>query len=304
MLPRPLLILIFIYVSIHSFGQTNVIVLGTAQDGGYPHMGCQRSCCAQAYEQDSLKQFVVSLAFADFENKKWWLFEATPDIKEQLHLFAEYTQHQFGFLPEGIFLTHAHIGHYTGLMQLGKEVMNAGSIPVYTLPRFKKYMETNGPWSQLVNLKNISLIELKEDKLNIFPGNVSVTAFRVPHRDEFSETAGFKIITREKSYLFIPDIDKWSKWNKDIVREVKAVDEAYLDATFYSSDELPNRKMTEVPHPLVSETIDLFKSESREIRGKIHFIHFNHTNPLLFDVNNQKMMKDLGFQLARQVRIH
>jgi pyrroloquinoline quinone biosynthesis protein B len=304
MLPRSLLILIFMYVSIHSFGQTNVIVLGTAQDGGYPHMGCQRSCCAQAYEQDSLKQFVVSLALADFENKKWWLFEATPDIKEQLHLFAEYTQHQFGFLPEGIFLTHAHIGHYTGLMQLGKEVMNAGSIPVYTLPRFKKFMETNGPWSQLVNLKNISLTELKEDKLYIFPGNVSVTAFRVPHRDEFSETAGFKIITREKSYLFIPDIDKWSKWNKDIVREVKAVDEAYLDATFYSSDELPNRKMTEVPHPLVSETIDLFKSESREIRGKIHFIHFNHTNPLLFDVNNQKMVKDLGFQLARQVGIH
>jgi len=304
MLPRPLLILIFIYVSIHSFGQTNVIVLGTAQDGGYPHMGCQRNCCALAYEQDSLKQFVVSLALADFENKKWWLFEATPDIKEQLHLFAEYTQHQFKFLPEGIFLTHAHIGHYTGLIQLGKEVMNAASIPVYTLPRLKKFLETNGPWSQLVNLKNISLTELKEDTPYEFPGNISVTAFHVPHRDEFSETAGFKMITKEKRYLFIPDIDKWSKWNKDIVKEVKAVDEAYLDATFYYSDELPNRKMSEVPHPLVSETIDLFKSESRGIKGKIHFIHFNHTNPLLFDINNQKIVKDLGFQLTRQAGIH
>ena len=300
----PRLILLFWLFTINSFAQTKMIVLGTAQDGGYPHTGCEKSCCIQAYEHDSLKQFVVSLALADFENKKWWLFEATPDIKEQLHLFAEYTNHQFNFLPEGIFITHAHIGHYTGLMQLGKEVMNVASVPVYTLPRLKKFLETNGPWSQLVDLKNISLTELKEDKPFEFPGDISVTAFRVPHRDEYSETAGFKIITPEKRYLFIPDIDKWSKWDKDIVQEVKAVDEAYLDATFFSADELPNRKMSDVPHPLVTETIDLFKTESSTTKSKIYFIHFNHTNALLFDEIKRNELKRLGFSFSQQVKIH
>jgi len=296
------LIFIFLLVASVANAQTRMIVLGIAQDGGYPQMGCQRTCCVQAHEHDSLKQFVVSLALVDFENKKWWLFEATPDIKEQLHLFAEVTNHQFNFLPDGIFITHAHMGHYTGLLQFGREVMNTSAIPVYVLPQLKKFLETNGPWSQLVSLKNISIIGLAEEKSVTLPGNISVAAFRVPHRDEFSETAGFKITTPSQRYLFIPDIDKWSKWDKNIVEEVKSVDIAFLDATFFSADELPNRNISEVPHPLVTETIELFKSESLETKRKIHFIHFNHSSALLYSFMKQQEVKKLGFSLAKQGR--
>jgi pyrroloquinoline quinone biosynthesis protein B len=178
--------------------------------------------------------------------------------------------------------------------------MNTSAIPIYALPQLKKFLEINGAWSQLVSLKNISLIELAEEKPITLLSNISVTAFHVPHRDEFSETAGFKIITPSQRYLFIPDIDKWSKWNKNIVEEVKSVDIAFLDATFFSADELPNRKMSEVPHPLVTETIELFKSESPETKRKIKFIHFNHTNPLLYDTTKQHEMKKLGFSMAKQ----
>ncbi len=295
-----LLILTFFFQS--TLAQTRLVVLGTAQDGGYPQMGCTRNCCVRANENDKLKQFVVAIALADFENKRWWLFEATPDMKEQLRLFDEVTQHQFNFLPDGIFITHAHMGHYTGLLQLGREVMNSSSVLVYTLPKLKSFLETNGPWNQLVRLKNISLVELSEEKVLPFPGGIAVTAFGVPHRDEFSETAGFKIVTNGKKYLFIPDIDKWSKWNKDVVKEVKSVDEAYIDATFFSADELPNRDMSEIPHPLVSETMSLFKSESADTKRKIHFIHFNHTNGLMFDEEKQNEVNRLGFSFSRQVK--
>lgn len=295
-----LLLLVFAFPLTVSFAQTKLFVLGTAQDAGYPQMGCERECCQLAHQQDTLKQYVVSLALVDFENGKWWLIEATPDIKEQLHLFAEVTQQQFNFLPDGIFVSHAHMGHYTGLLQLGKEAMNTRSTPVYVFPRMKKFLEANGPWRQLVELKNISLIEMMEDRNIKLTENVSVNAFTVPHRDEFSETAGFKIITSTKSYLFIPDIDKWSKWKKDIVKEVKAVDEAYLDATFYSADELPNRKISEVPHPLVTETITLFSNETDETKRKVHLIHFNHTNPLLFDKEKLHELEKAGFVKARQ----
>lgn len=295
-----LVFLLFLLSSFNCFSQPEVIVLGIAQDGGYPQMGCNKSCCLLTEKHDSLRQMVVSLALVDAQQKKWWLFEATPDIKDQLKLFAEATNHQYNFLPDGIFITHAHIGHYTGLMQLGREVINAQQIPVYALPRLKKYLETNGPWSQLMALKNISLIELKEDQPQILSGKISIAAFRVPHRDEFSETAGFKIITPSTRYLFIPDIDKWSKWNKNIVDEVKAVDLAFLDATFYTADELPNRKISEVPHPLVTETMSLFDREEESVRNKIHFIHFNHTNPALHDSNTQNILRKAGYKIAKQ----
>lgn len=299
---RKLFVFILIIQAHITVAQKEIIVLGTAQDGGYPQMGCSRSCCVYSQQHDSIKQFVVSLALVDFENKKWWLFEATPDIKEQLHLFAEVTKHQFNFLPEGIFITHAHMGHYTGLLQLGREVMNTAAIPVYVLPQLKKFLETNGPWSQLVSLKNISLVGIRDEQPFKLSGTISVTAFLVPHRDEFSETAGFKITTTSTRYLFIPDIDKWSKWKKNIVEEVKSVDIAFLDATFFSADELPNRKMSEVPHPLVMETMALFQTENEETKRKINFIHFNHTNPMLYDTMKQRELKKLNYSIAKQVK--
>ncbi len=279
-----------------------IIVLGIAQDGGYPHMGCQKTCCIAAWNNDKLKRNITSIALVDPIQKKWWLFEATPDIKEQLQAFKIQTKSAYAYLPEGIFITHAHIGHYTGLMQFGREVMGTAKLKVYTLPKLKSYLSTNGPWSQLVKLQNIDLIALNVNEPLMIDVN-RIEAFTVPHRDEFSETAGFKITLRNKKFLFIPDIDKWSKWDKSIIEEVKKVDVALIDATFYSNIELGNRPMSEVPHPLVTETMDLFKNESANTKQKIYFIHLNHTNPLLWDHNAQNSFLKSGFKLAKELQV-
>lgn len=294
-----LFIFILLTIPFASTAQPYILILGTAQDGGYPHIGCKRTCCSLAWENNN-KINVVSLALVDPENKKWWLFEATPDIKEQLQLFKTLTRGAYNYLPEGIFITHAHIGHYTGLMQLGREAMGAKNVKVYVLPKMVKFLQTQAPWSQLVSLNNIQLQPLSEETVTGLTPNIKVISYKVPHRDEFSETAGFKIITYEKKYLFIPDINKWSKWKKDIITEVKQVDVALLDATFYKADELPNLRMSEVPHPYVEETIDLFKTCNRNIRAKIHFIHFNHTNPLLWNNMAGNELKSEGFNIATQ----
>lgn len=279
-----------------------IIALGIAQDGGYPHVGCQKNCCKMAWANTKMQKQVVSLALVDPVNKKWWLFEATPDIKQQLQHFKSQTNGVYPYLPEGIFITHAHIGHYTGLMEFGREVMATKALKVYVLPKLKAFLEQNGPWSQLVKLNNINIIELTADQpLTII--NNTVTAFTVPHRDEFSETAGFKIITPTKKYLFIPDIDKWSKWNKNIIAEVKNVDVAMVDATFYSNTELANRAITEVPHPLVTETTQLFKNEAATVKRKLYFIHFNHTNPLLWSAQAQQALRAQGFNLVKQNQV-
>lgn len=279
---------------------SHIILLGIAQDGGYPHLGCEATCCSTAWDHPEKQKMVISLAILDPDEKKWYLVEATPDISRQIHLLNRLTHNQYPYLPEAIFISHAHIGHYSGLLQLGREVKNTKEIPVFGLPRFCEFIKSNGPWSQLVTLNNIVLQELNANQEIKLSKRISIQAIPVPHRDEFSETAAFKISCSKKKYLFIPDIDKWEKWDQSITDVVKESDYAFLDATFYSTDELKSRNIKEVPHPTVQETMQLFKGELESIRSKIVLIHMNHTNPLLWDKTLQKQLKRQGFRLGQQ----
>ncbi|MCO6501096.1 MAG: MBL fold metallo-hydrolase, partial [Vicingus serpentipes] len=201
--------------------------------------------------------------------------------------------------PNGIFLTHAHIGHYAGLMYLGKEAMNADSVPVYAMPKMKTFLETNGPWSQLVLRKNIAIQELMYQTKIELTLHLSVIPFTVPHRDEYSETVGYKIIGPNKTVLFIPDIDKWNKWETNIIDAIAKVDYAFIDATFYDGEEINTRNIAEIPHPFIIESMELFKDLPATEKSKIHFIHFNHTNPVLkTDSPQAKTIIENGFNVA------
>jgi pyrroloquinoline quinone biosynthesis protein B len=258
-----------------------ILILGITQDAGYPQMGCAKACCSRAWRQPALKRMVTSLAVADPASRQWWLLEATPDIKEQLHLFQKLTGGQYDFLPNGILITHAHTGHYTGLMQLGREAMNTKRMPVFVLPGMKRFLETNGPWSQLVQIQNIELQPFMAGSVTALNSRITVTPFTVPHRDEYSETAGFSIGLNGRSALFIPDIDKWNKFERPLDSLVKAHRLSFLDGTFYKDGELPNRPMSEVPHPFVEETKQALAPITAAEKKTVYFIHFNHTNPLL-----------------------
>lgn len=278
-----------------------VMVLGNTQDGGYPHIGCNRDCCTISWKKPNQQRFVVSLAIVDPADKQWWLVEATPDIKVQLQLFQEKTKGIYPYLPKGILLTHAHMGHYTGLMQLGREALNTKGVQVYALPKMANYLQSNGPWAQLVTLNNITIVPIDTNSLIKLSDQWQFQAMTVPHRDEFSETAGFSMINKEKRYLFIPDTDKWEKMTKPIQDLVKQHDLSFLDATFYSADELAYRNIREVPHPFVTETIQLIPAA---IATKVCFIHFNHTNPLLWDKAFSDRVRKQGFQIAEQAKVY
>ena len=274
-------------------------VLGITQDGGYPHIGCQKECCANFYNGKNSKKSVSSLGLVDLENQQKWLFDATPDMHTQLAAL-EQNHLKKEKIIDGVFLTNAHIGHYSGLMYFGREALGKKNIKVYTMPKMRTYLTNNGPWSQLVSLQNISLQNLQHDSTMVVNKKLKVTPFIVPHRDEFSETVGYKIESSKKSALFIPDIDKWSRWEQSIIEEVKKVDYAFLDATFMDQKEV-KRAMTEVPHPFIEETISLFKNESLDTKNKIIFIHFNHTNPTLQkESKERKKIEQLGFQFAKE----
>lgn len=279
-----------------------LFVLGNAQDAGYPQAGCSKDCCERVYKDALNARFVSSIALIDPVSNENWIFDATPDFPKQLKLLSTHLNDSKN-LPNGLFLTHAHIGHYTGLIHLGREVMGAKNMPVYAMPKMNSFLRTNGPWSQLVDLKNIELRELKKDSTIVLNKRISVMPIQVPHRDEFSETVGYVIHSNSKKVLFVPDIDKWSKWEMSIVDYIKEVDIALLDATFFKQGEI-NRDMSEVPHPFVTESMALFQNLSEEDKNKVHFIHFNHTNPLLIDGSEaQYQVLKNGFKIAKQEMI-
>ena len=278
-----------------------ISILGIAQDAGYPQAGCQKSCCADFYKGNTSKKLITSLALVDRQSQEYWLFEASPDIGAQLNKVQQYIDSNRSQLPAGIFISHAHIGHYAGLMQLGREAMGASNIPVYVMPRMDSFIRNNGPWSQLVSLGNIRLQQLTADSSQLIGRTLSIRPIRVPHRDEFSETVGFIIEGKKKKVLFIPDIDKWEKWDRDISRLIREVDIALIDGTFYQDGELPGRNMSEIPHPFVAESMQRFSSLPSEEKAKILFIHFNHTNPLLKMKSAEKeQVKKAGFGVAEE----
>ena len=273
-----------------------VVVLGTLQDGGSPHMGCEKECC----KNPDASRKVVSLGLIDPVSNKKFLLEASPDFVAQTRMLKAFLPSSANTLPDGIFLTHAHMGHYAGLMFLGREAMNSKAVPVYAMPKMKSFLENNGPWSQLITLNNIQINPLSEGKWEKISPSLRVKPILVPHRDEFSETVGFIIEGPHKKLLFIPDIDKWEKWRTDIVSLVKEVDHALIDGTFFSAAEVGNRNIAEIPHPLVEESMKLFDSMPAKEKEKIMFIHFNHTNPLLNEQSEEaRLLKSKGFRIAK-----
>jgi pyrroloquinoline quinone biosynthesis protein B len=297
-----LLLLAWWLVSSHtSFAQDEVfiVVLGVAQDAGYPQANCYQPHCMRAWENPELKRLTSSIAVVDRTDESKYLFDATPDLREQLyrlHVIAPDPQYTL----EGVFLTHGHIGHYSGLMHFGHEASGSRNVPVYAMPRMREYLENNGPWSQLVNYQNIRLSTLGDEQAVRLSERVTVTPMLVPHRDEYTETVGYRIEGPHRSALFIPDISKWDRWETDVRDLIRSVDYALLDGSFFADGELGNRDMSEIGHPFVSESMSLFADMSEEEKSRVIFIHMNHTNPLLIEGSaQQQQVESRGFRIAR-----
>lgn len=291
--------LLFFSIFLFSFKDKDnspyVVVLGVAQDGGAPHAACEKTCCINKWNNPNLHNKVSSIGIVDPVTNEVWMIDATPDFAEQLHFLTSNNRREL----KGIFLTHAHIGHYTGLMHLGREVMGAKSTVVNVMPKMESFLRNNGPWSQLVDLKNISLSRLIDSKKVYLNTRLSITPFKVPHRDEFSETVGYRIEGPSKSLVFIPDIDKWNKWQTDIIDIVENSDYSLLDGTFYDINELPGRDMSQIPHPFIVETMKIFKNSDK--KDSIFFIHLNHTNPALDNSSNEfQNIIDSGFNITQR----
>jgi pyrroloquinoline quinone biosynthesis protein B len=265
------------------------IILGIAQDGGVPHAGCHQALCVEARRDPSKRKLVASLGLLDPAAGKRFLIDATPDFAAQME--------RLGGLPDAILLTHAHIGHYLGLAQLGREVLNARHLPVYCTASMAKFLRGNLPWGRLVALDNIAIREIVPGEETELTPALRVTAIRVPHRDEDSDTVAWLVAGPGKKLLWLPDIDKWETWDRKIEELLEDPQlTAFVDGTFFSADEIPGRSIAQIPHPLVPETMARFGTNPP--RGRFYFIHLNHTNRLLWDTKAVARIERRGFGVA------
>ncbi len=287
--------------SMQTAAQPFLIVLGTAQDGGAPQAGRFDD---PRWDGHHAAQMVSCLGLVDPRTGRRWMIDATPDFRRQLLDLRRASTGPDRPALDGIFLTHAHVGHYTGLMFLGHESMGAKGVPVWAMPRMTAFLRANGPWDQLIRYDNIQLRPMADGVPVDLGHGLSVTPITVPHRQEYSEVVGFRIRGPHASALYIPDIDAWEQWDaqgtriEDVLHDVDA---AFVDGTFFANGEIPGRDMTGFPHPFIRHSLDRFASLPASQRAKIRFIHLNHTNPALDAASPQRrQVEDAGMHVARQ----
>ncbi|MEL0040561.1 MAG: MBL fold metallo-hydrolase [Ilumatobacter sp.] len=265
------------------------VVLGIGQDGGRPQIGCRRACCADA---DPVTPACLALIGSDGRR---WLIDATPAIGEQLRLLDSIVPRESETpVIDGVLLTHGHLGHFTGLAQLGREALAADGVPVWAQPRLRRVLESDAPWSLLAEHGHVAF---RDDPV-VLGGGLSVEVLPVPHRDEISETVAFRVEGPTGSVLWLPDIDSWELWDRDVIDEVARVDVAYLDATFYDDGDL-DRDMSAIPHPRVVDTVTRFVERAPELAARVRLIHLNHTNPVLRPGSPERaFVEDAGLSVA------
>ncbi|HIP71074.1 MAG TPA: MBL fold metallo-hydrolase [Anaerolineae bacterium] len=260
--------------------QVTAVILGIMQDGGLPHIGCRCDRCAAAYEDLRQTEYAACLALVDTRQTPplVYLIDATPDIKFQLDLLADvlgaHPQRPYRLRqPDGIFLTHGHMGHTAGLAQLGPEAMAVEGLRIFAASDLNNLLLAMPLWSPL--MKRLQLTPLIPGRALDLAPDLQVTAVPVPHRDEWGVgTAAFVIQGPNRRLLYLPDIDNWDDW-PNATRILASVDVALVDASFYSANELDGR--APVAHPLVPDTIERFA----HLPTQLALTHINHTNPIL-----------------------
>jgi pyrroloquinoline quinone biosynthesis protein B len=282
-----------------------VRILGIAQDGGLPHAACSCTNCTAARTDPNRASGVASLGIIAPTAGKAYLVDASPDIIQQLALLSDVRTlepNRVDRTPvDGVFLTHAHIGHYLGLALLGFEAVNTQELPVWCSQKMGDFLTKNAPWDRLISQKNLALnVETSGEPVSLSDG-IQVTPIGVPHRAEYTDTYGYLMAGARQRVLYIPDTSPWHAWSHPMEDVLTDVNVALLDGTFYSGDELPGRDLTKIGHPLMVDTMDRLQSRVDAGTLRVIFVHLNHSNPALDPSSDaRKTVEKRGFSIGVQ----
>lgn len=288
------------------------VVLGSVQDAGLPQVGCYSERCDRARDGHAAGsgRYTASMALVGPSAEAFFLVDATPDITRQIDLVQEPVFRDRARMRDpfdGIFLTHAHVGHYLGLALLGNEGLGVSDLPIFCTASMARFLEANDPWAYMVRQRRIVPTPLAAERWHRIDDWLEARLLPVPHRDELSDTVGFLFRGPSALLLYLPDIDSWSAWaswngpQRDVREVVASVDVALLDGTFWSAEEVPGRAVEDIPHPLLTDSMERLQAVLDSGTTRIVFTHLNNSNPALDEVGPERTeLVGRGFEVARE----
>ena len=278
-----------------------VVLLGTAAGGGFPQWNCWCPGCRLArHSPDAARPRTQSSAAISADGCRWFLLNASPDIREQLgHLpSGTISDATVRYVPvEGVVLTDAELDHTLGIVLLRE----AGRLPLYAtkavagiLERDSRILETTRAFS------DVPATELPLGKAihlpyrDGSPSGLSVDAFVVPagpprfaSRDEQGHTVGLRIHDEadDTTCAFVPGC---GGLDAALLRLLRDADALLFDGTFWADDEMialgvGRKTAREIDHmPISGPGGSLEHLTELPCRHRV-YTHINNTNPILIE---------------------
>jgi len=282
----------------------SVTILGTAQDGGIPQAGCSCERCNEAHKDLKLRKYPVSLGIIGTDGSKH-IIEVTKNLSEQLMIWS--TNGNELFIPETVSITHLHLGHVEGIGQFGKPVMASKEVDVFLSHKNKNIFDERSDIKLMIEENNIRTHAKNFNQLfEPMQGcGFSLQFISIPHRSELGDTAAIIIKGNKRNILFMPDQDSWEEtleyYSKENIRgflKMFDINEALIDGTFWSMEELPGRNISEIPHPTIQDSLKLL-GKRMENDPRISFLHLNHSNPVN-DIGSKqrKLVEENGWRVS------
>mgnify|MGYP001327827916 CR=1 FL=1 len=299
-------------------------VLGAAAGGGFPQWNCNHpnSRLARNGSSVALPRTQSSIAVS-LDKKKWFIFNASPDLRQQLwenpELMPSATD-PLRYSPiMGIYLTNADVDHIAGLINLRE----SQPFKLYATERVISVLNKNSIFNVL-NPKFVDKVSIKLDsKLELLNSDntksgISVKPFAVPGKvalwledankgsnfgsvDE--DTIALEVLSEESGskFFYIPACAEVPNWLKE---KLNNSDLLFFDGTLWTDNEMIDEKVgiktgKRMGHISMSgDDGSIVKFEDVNIKRKI-FIHINTTNSALIDNSaERKIIKNAGWEVS------
>jgi pyrroloquinoline quinone biosynthesis protein B len=292
-----------------------VVLLGTAAGGGFPQWNCWCPICRTG-RSDPRRAFPrsQSTAAVSADGERWFLLNASPDIRAQLTCLSGTMPDGVRHVPiEGIVATDAELDHTVGIVLLRE----ARWLQLYATSAVRSILERE---SRLLPVtKAFAEVEVTELPLGMqIPlryrdgqsSGISVESFEVPAgpprfapRAAAGHTVGLTLRDEVTggACAFVPgcgDLDQ------SLLDRFEKTDLLLFDGTFWSDDELvalgiSDRRAREMDHLPVSGADGSLSRLARLTRPAKVYTHINNTNPMLIeDSPERETVERAGLQVG------
>jgi pyrroloquinoline quinone biosynthesis protein B len=283
-----------------------VVLLGAAAGGGFPQWNCWCPGCRLARSNpDAAKPRTQSSLAVSADGARWFLLNASPDIRDQLRRLPSRAVPDSGarHVPiEGVVLTDAELDHTLGILLLreaGRLSVHATSTVATILERDSRILTTTRAFSE-VSVTRLPLdAPIRLCCRDGSPSGLSVEAFAVPagpprfaSADEAGHTVGLLIRDEAQGHVcaFVPGC---GSLGADLTDRFQHVDALFFDGTFWSDDEMialgvGTRTAREIDHvPISGPGGSLEPLSALSCRHRV-YTHINNTNPMLIESSPER----------------